>query len=70
MSLIVETHIIARDSTCSRCKLDLGQLVKFNSRVGDRIGVISGLRYSKPSAYRITKPNYDSNLLCTPLFKK
>lgn len=69
--MIVATHILGRDFTCARCSMDFKGLeistehyVKMKR--GDRLGVISGLRFTTPSAYLITQHEYDSNKVCAP----
>lgn len=64
----VTSHVLDFNGSCSRCglelhSLELGSLDKVPSP-GDRLGVISGLNYSKTSVYRITKLEFDSNKLC------
>lgn len=68
----VESHIVDKDYKCSRCGLDFRQMPALTPQdfseivVGNRIGVISGLRFSEPSIYLIRKPENDSNKLCAP----
>lgn len=71
LQMKVETHIL-KGCACARCGIDLakpasvGNVSLARIRRGDRIGVISGLQFTPDSAYRITKPDFDSNKLCAP----
>lgn len=64
--MTVMSHIYNTDRTCARCGTDLSDVLPGNRRVkkGDRIGVISGLKFSKNSGYLIRKVEFDSNEMC------
>jgi hypothetical protein len=70
MGLEITTHEIQKDRTCVRCRVLIPTIfrdeVGIDVRVGDHIGIITGLRHSEPSAYLIERRDYDSNLPCQP----
>lgn len=70
--MLVVTHVLDHNCLCARCGADLtGPLAVGHVNVslmkrGDRVGLITGLRFTPDSAYRITIPEFDSNQFCIP----
>lgn len=68
--MTILSHVLDFNGSCSRCGVELSSLeLAPGSKApspGDRLGVISGLNYSKTSAYRISVESFDSNKMCEP----
>jgi len=66
----IETHIIANNGDCARCGVSLPDPQREGNRVplfvGDRVGLITGLRWSLDASYVITS-EHDTNPPCKPL---
>lgn len=62
----VMTHIVGEYLLCGVCLRVIPDLIQEGKRiplfVGDRVGVIKGLRYSEDLTYRIGE--HDSNQMC------
>jgi len=69
--MTVVSHILDHNWLCARCGADMTGLqiptVDYHKvKRGDRIGVISGLKFAPDSAYLIAQTEFDSNQFCIP----
>lgn len=62
-------HVMQGELVCARCGVEIPQVQNYGEdrlkvSEGDRIGLISGLKFTEDAAYLIQKPEHDSNPMC------